>query len=124
MPEASPSDVREELDTGLENEEITKLLTRVAREIDREYPDDGDIEFVDDAHRRDFEALLVAYRIATRRDRRAESVQTGRTSKEYETSTVSALRDDIRRMDPGNAFSTGRVRRNTDRVINSTGSGS
>lgn len=101
MPEATASDVREVIDTHLEDPDLTDLIARVERAWQREY-DTSD--FSDAQQIADFEAALTALRVAEGRDRRAESEQSGRTSTTYETSAVDALRTQVRRLDPGGAF--------------------
>jgi len=96
-----PDNVRVEIDTVLDAPEITKVLDRVERDVNREYTTPG---FDDDQHRQDFEAALAALRIAEGRDRRAESVSSGRSETEYETDAVDGLRKRVRRLDPGDAF--------------------
>lgn len=117
--------VRVEISTHLDDAAIEgdsndpdddEILGRVERDIDREY-DDSDFE--DTQHRKDFEAVLAALRIASGRDRRAESVQSGRTRTTYEASEVASLRARLRRLDPGDAFSVGGVKRNSDRNVGS-----
>jgi hypothetical protein len=118
MVEATVDDVREEVDTVLEDAEISALLDRVEREWQREY---DATEFIDTTHIADFEALLTALRIAEGRDRRAESEQSGRTSTTYEISAVDALRKRVRRADPGTEFGhPGGLVRDTDRYVNAT----
>lgn len=118
---AKPNDVRNEIPTSLDDERITSLVERAVRDINREYAADDSVEFEDDAHRKDFEAVLTALRIATRHDRRAESVQSGSSSVDYEASTVSDIRSNVRQLDPGDAFASGNVVRNRDRHTRSTG---
>lgn len=124
MPEAEPSDVREVLDTQLDDPELTSLLERVAREIDREYEDSPSVTFEDAQHRSDFEAVLTALRIAGGRGRRSESVATGRSQVTYETSEIDNLRQRVRRTDPGGQFGySSNIIRDTGRSI-ATGDGS
>jgi len=127
MPEASADDVRVEIQTQLRDSDIQGddgeggLIARVAREIDREY-DGTDTTFEDSQHRQDFEAVLTALRIAEGLDRRAETVQTGRSSTTYETSEIRNLRKRVRRLDPGDEFGhSGRVIRDDGRNISTTG---
>lgn len=101
MPEASATDVRVELDTTLDNSEITNIIAVVEREWQRVY-DASD--FDDTQHIQDFEAVLTALRIAEGRDRRAESEQTGRTRTDYEVVEVESLEKRVRRLDPGTEF--------------------
>lgn len=101
MPEATASDVRVEIDTILEDADITTLTARIEREWQRVY-DSSDFE--DAQHIQDFEATLTALRIAEGRDRRAESVSSGRTSTDYETAEVDSLEKRVQRLDPGNEF--------------------
>jgi hypothetical protein len=127
------SDVRVEIDTHLADSDIegtegdsndTGILGRVEREIDREYAS-GDVLFEDDQHRQDLEAVLAALRIAEGRDRRGESVASGRSRTKYETSEISNLRKRVRRADPGDAFGrSSRVIRESNRNVTSTGSNS
>lgn len=124
------SDIRVEIDTYLDDSDLqgasddetdTGILGRVERDIDREY-DATDVTFTDDQHRRDFEATLAALRIAEGKDRRAESVQSGRTQTTYETSEIDSLRKRVRRLDPGSEFGhASRVVRDDSRTVSSTG---
>jgi hypothetical protein len=124
------SDVRVEIDTVLSDADIegaendpddTGILGRIEREITREY-DSTSVTFTDDQHRQDLEAALAALRIAEGRDRRGESVSSGRTSTEYETAEIQNLRKRVRRADPGEAFGrSSRVTRDTSRHIVTTG---
>lgn len=125
-PVATADDVRREIDTVLDDEAIegdaddpddNGILGRVAREIGREYDDE---DFEDEDHRRDMEATLAAFRIASGRDRRAESVQSGRSRVDYEVSEVQSLQASVRRLDPGDAFSIGGVRRTNARLVRSS----
>lgn len=101
MPEASPVDVHVEIDTHLQDSEVSKILSRIEREWKREYESS---DFDDTQHIQDFEAVLAALRIAEGRDRRAEEVQSGRTSQTYEASEIANLRKRLRRIDPGGKF--------------------
>lgn len=115
----TPADVHVEIDTHLDSPDISALLDRVEREIDRAYgPTPG---FVDTDHRRDFEAALAALRIAEGWDRRAEEAASGRSSTTYEESEIAQLRKRVRRDDPGNAFGyAGHIRRDDDRHTTTT----
>lgn len=113
-----PSDVRREISTILDDPDITNVLKRIEREIDREYDNPG---FEDTEHRQDFEAVLAALRIAEGRDRRAESTTSGRSTVEYEAAEVDSLRKRVRRSDPGDAFGrSGAVVRDKDRHTTTT----
>jgi hypothetical protein len=117
----TPTDVRVEIDTILDDTEISNLLDRVERDIDREYDASSGVTFKDTDHRKNFEATLTALRIAEGRDRRAESAQSGRTSTEYETSTIENLRARVRRLDPADAFGySGSIIRDGDRHVSTT----
>jgi len=117
MPEATPTDVKRDIDTYLDAPDIAAIIVRVEREWQRAY----DVSDFDDAqHIADFEATLTALRIADGRDRRAESEQTGRTSTTYEASAVDALRKQVRRLDPGTMFGRGSsIIRDDDRYVSS-----
>lgn len=104
MPEAEPSDVRLEVDTDLEDTELTKLIARVAREVEREYGDDPSVTFEDAQHRSDFEAVLTALRIVGGRDRSKKSAALGSGQFTYETSEIDSVRKRVRRLDPGDEF--------------------
>jgi len=120
MPEASADDVREVINTHLADSDITSELQWAEREIDRAY-DETDVTFDDTQHRQDFEAVLAALRIAEGKDRRGESVQSGRTSTTYETSEIANLRKRVRRLDPGDEFGhSGRVVRDSGRHVSTT----
>jgi hypothetical protein len=94
MPEASPEDVRLEIDTHLDDPKIEKLIGRKARDIER----DPNVGGLDDPDRRDLEAVLTAIHIATRLDRAEESVGAGPASVDYEESMIEELRADARRL--------------------------
>jgi len=119
----SPTEVTTEIDTTLSDSDISDVLNRVERDIDREYSTPG---FDDDQHRIDFEAALAALRIAQgnaadAQDRTASELGTGRTSVTYEASTVRRLQQAVRRRDPGDVFGhSASVTRNTDRHVSST----
>lgn len=113
---AQPDDVRLELDTDLDDDDLTKIIARVTRAIERAYvdeeaDDDGeppfpDIDdvFHDDDHRIEFEAVVAAHRIATGRDRQAR-VEAGDTFRvEYEANAAAALAARVADLDPGEAF--------------------
>lgn len=119
MPAASPADVRTELDTELSDTEIADILQTVRREIDRAY--NGDPDYVDADHERDFEAALAALRIAQARDRRADTDELGPASVTYDASATAELTKRVRRRDPGAAFGDAvGVYRDTDRYVTST----
>lgn len=118
MPEANASDVRVEIDTELDNTEIGTLLNRIEREWKREYST-SDFDGTD--HIQDFEAALAALRIAEGRDRRAESVGSGRSRVEYETAEIENLRQRVRRAEPGDVFGrAGSVTRDAARYTTAT----
>ena len=123
----SAAGVRAEIDTDLSRIDISDVLTRVERDIDRAYSS-GTSDFDGTQHRIDFEAALAALRIAEgnapdAESRTAEEVSTGRTSVTYEASVVQTLRQRVRRRDPGDAFGTSAtIRRDTDRHISTPSS--
>lgn len=128
MPEASASDVRVEIDTGLSDGDIEGssgdggILARIEREWKRQY-DSSDFE--DTQHIQDFEAALAALRIAEGRDRRASDSSVGDSSISYEADEISQLRKRVRRADPGNEFGhPGSVHRDSDRYVTSGTPGS
>lgn len=95
MSTATPSDVRVELNTSLDDSKITEIIERVSREIERELaepPDQG----TDD--RQDLEATLAALFIATSHDRAEESTQSGRSSVSYEQSMIDELKARAKRL--------------------------
>jgi hypothetical protein len=120
----TPTDVHFEIDTNLSNSDISDVLSRVERDIDRAYSS-GTGDFDGTQHRIDFEAALAALRIAEgnapdAESRTAAEVSSGRTSVTYDASTVDALRQRVRRRDPGSEFGTpASVRRDTDRYVTS-----
>jgi hypothetical protein len=117
----SATEVRVEIDTHLDDSDISDILDRVEREIDRAY--EADPGFEDTQHRVDFEAALAALRVAEGRDRRGEEVASGRATTSYEASEIANLRKRVRRADPGDEFGhAGSIRRNDDRHISSTNS--
>lgn len=104
----SPTEVKKEIDTDLSNDDINDVLDLVERDIDREYGT-GTSQFDDSQHRQDLEAGLAALRIVEgnapdAQDRTASEVGAGRTTVTYEASVVEALRQRVRRRDPGSAF--------------------
>lgn len=116
MAEATPSDVRIEIDTDLSDLDISDIIDRVARDIDREY-ESGDFE--NTQHRRDFEAVLTALRIASGRDRRAINASSESAQIQFEVAEVKSLRRRVNRLDPADEFSVGGVRRDADRNVRS-----
>lgn len=95
MATAGPADVRVEIDTYLDDPQITAVIDRVVRDIDREMsspPADG----TDD--RKDLEAVLAAIHIATSRDRAESKASSGRTSATYEESMIDQLRGRAERL--------------------------
>lgn len=113
---ASPDDVRDLIDTSLDDEEIDGILTFTARSIGRQY---GDDDFEDETHRSDLEAALTAMRISSGRDRTVTEEQLGNARKVYADTDGTWLRGLIRQLDPGKAFSAGGVRRDSDRSVRS-----
>lgn len=116
----SPTEVKVEIDTELSDSDISDILDRVEREINRAYSS-GTSDFEDSQHRKDFEAVLAALRIAEGRGRRAISDDIGDSSIEYETEEIAQLQKRVRRDDPGNQFGTdGTITRDSDRYSTST----
>lgn len=96
-PVATPSDVKVEYATTLDDGTINNYLDRAARENARH----NDHESMEADDRSDIEAALAAYWIATRSaDRAEESVQSGRTSVSYEASAVERIKATIQDLDP------------------------
>jgi hypothetical protein len=120
----SAAGVRAEIDTELSDIDISDVLSRVERDITRAYSSGTD-DFDGTQHRIDFEAALAALRIAEgnapdAQSRTAAEVSSGRTGVTYDASTVEALRQRVRRRDPGSEFGTpASVRRDTDRYVTS-----
>jgi len=119
-----PTDVHFEIDTSLSDPDISDVLSRVERDITRAYSS-GTGDFDGTQHRVDLEAALTALRIAEgnapdAESRTAAEVSSGRTSVTYDASTVDALRQRVRRRDPGSEFGTpANVQRDTDRYVTS-----
>lgn len=117
---ATIEDVRDILDTHVQDQDIQPIIDRVSREIDREYsPDD----FQSETHRVDLVSAMAALRIVSSFDRRASSVKLGNASKTYDTSLVDYFRGLVRRYDPGDSLSVGGVRRDSDRNVASANNG-
>lgn len=96
-PVAEPSDVKTEYATTLDDSTIQGYLGRAARENGRY----NDPDAMDEDDRRDLEAALAAYWIATRSaDRAEESFQSGRSSVSYEGSVVESIEATIADLDP------------------------
>lgn len=95
-PLSEPTDVRVEINTRLDDPEISAILRRVARDNDRV----NGAAAMDDARRTDLEAALAAYHIATQRDRSVRQKTLGSGSKSYEVNVTDRLRDRIRTLDP------------------------
>lgn len=120
MTEATPSDVREVIDTSLADLDISDIIDRAARDIDREYSSGA---FDNTQHRRDFEAVLTALRIATGRDRRARTASSESSSVTFGAIEIDALRSRLARRDPGEAFGRSVVATDSDRTYGSGGYG-
>jgi len=95
VPTASPADVRIEIDTYLDDPEISSIISRIERDIGREMDDPPAGSTAD---RRDLEAVLAAIYIATTRDRAESKASSGRTSATYEESLVDQLRSRAQRL--------------------------
>lgn len=95
MATASASNVRIEIDTHLDDPDITPIINRVNRDIKREM---SNPPAASTDERQDLEAVLAALHIATSRDRAAESVQSGRTSATYEQSLIDELKARAKRL--------------------------
>ncbi|QHS17920.1 hypothetical protein GWK26_12610 [haloarchaeon 3A1-DGR] len=93
-PVATPSDVRVEISTYLDDTEITPIIERVSRDIER----DDDVVGLDGPDRKDLEAVLAARHIATTRDRAESSSSAGPASVEYEQSLIDELTARARRL--------------------------
>lgn len=93
-PLATPSDVRIEIDTKLDDPTIESVLKRKVRDIEREDAVSG----LDDPDRTDLEAILTALHIATKLDRATSTERLGNAQKSYEESLVDELRADARRL--------------------------
>lgn len=113
-PIATTEDVQDILDTSVSDEDIQPILDRVGREVGREYDAE---DFADETHRVDLESAMAALRIVSSFDRRASSVKLGNASKTYDTSLVDYFRGLVRRYDPGDSFSTGGSKRDTERHV-------
>ena len=120
MAEATPADVREEVDSSLSDLDISDILDRAARDIDREYDADA---FSTREARVDFEAVLAALRIATGRERRARTASSESTSVEFRAIEIDALRVRLVRRDPGEAFGRSVVATDSDRNYGEGGYG-
>ena len=101
MPEATASHVRVEIETRLSDSDISDIIERVGRDINREYDDPN---YADTEHQRDFEATLTALRIATGRDPTVSDESLGARSQTYDADRVEWLRTQVQRLDPGDAF--------------------
>lgn len=95
-PLAKPSDVRLEVDTSLEDSRITSVLKRVARDNDRV----NNAASMENGLRKDLEAAMAAYHIATQLDRRVRQKSIGSGSKTYEGGSVDGIRERIIDLDP------------------------
>ena len=114
--------VRVEIDTSLDDSDISNVLERVEREITRKYGNSPGFE--GDKHQQDFEAALAALRIAEGRDRRASNSSARSTRVSYEVDEAAQLRKRVRRDDPGNAFGhAGTIRRDDGRHVTTSGDG-
>lgn len=112
-PVATTDDVRALVETDLTGTQIQPWLELTAREIDRTY---DATDFVDAAHRADFEAALTAYRIISGLDRRPETISHADSRISYgDESEVAFLSSLVKRLDPGSEFSVGGVVRDSDR---------
>lgn len=96
-PVASPDDVRLEYDTDLDDPTISSHIQRANRDVERH----NDAAAMDEDRRRDLEAALAAYRIATTtEDRAADQVNSGRSSVRYEAGAADTLLARVRELDP------------------------
>lgn len=117
-PVATPTDVRDQIDTDADDSRITSQLELIGRRIDRQ---DAADKFADEAHRRDFESIATALRLASRFDRTVSQSSLGPSSETYETEIVSELRSEALALDPTDGALVDRsIIRDSDRTI-STG---
>lgn len=119
-PTATVEDVRDLLDTTVGDEDIQPMLTRAAREVGREYDAE---DFADESHRADLESAIVARRIVSSHDRWPRSVRLGNASKTYDANPVGHFRGLVRRADPGDSFSIGGPKRDSDRHVQAANNG-
>lgn len=96
MPEATPADVRVEYETSKGDPEIERYIRRAEREINRTIS----IE-MDQKDRRDLEAALAAWFIASRSFDRAESsIGSGGSNVSYQSNAVESIEESIEALDP------------------------
>lgn len=95
-PIATVADVRGEIETDLDDGDITPYLDDAAFENDRV----NDAAGMDDELRRQIEKKYAALKILTRRDRATTRESLGSASKTYEIGTVDDLERELTNLDP------------------------
>lgn len=94
-PIATPDDVTQEIDTGIDTSRIQHYLDDAAFENDQH----NDVSSQSDAVRKRIEYKLAAIKILTRPDREVASKEVGPVSTDYEVSTVEELREEVDQLD-------------------------
>ena len=94
MAEATPADVRIEIETELDDSTLDAVIARVGRDIDR---DDG-VPTLSTQDRSDLEAVLAAIHVVTTLDRSVDSRQTGPVRMDFEEGQLEELKGRARRL--------------------------
>jgi len=113
MSTATPDDVRDVIDTGLEDDRIQAYLDRAKEDNERV----NDTAEMDDTQLRRIEELLAAIKILSQNDReRSVSQQSvGNASKSFEVGKIQQLRTELSKWDPSNQLGSA-VRRDSRNV--------
>lgn len=97
-PLAEPSDVRGEIDTRLDDDDIQFFIDDAAFENDRV----NTIDNQSDGLRVRIERKVAAIKILERKEREYTDESVGSVSYSYEVSTVSRLKNEVSELDPSN----------------------
>ena len=117
MTTATPEDVRQVIDTSLEDSTIQGYIDRAQE--DNELVNDTDK--MGETQLRRIEELLAAIKILSYRKRERSTTQEsiGSRSKTYERGLIRQLRGELSKYDPSNKLGS-MVTRDTDRTVRTT----
>jgi len=118
MTEATPEDVREVIDTGLDDADIQTYIDRAAEDNERV----NKTAQMDSTQLRRIEELLASIKILSYNDRERSKTQqaVGNANKTFEVGKIRQLRAELSNWDPSDQLGTSVVR-DSSRNVSTTG---